>query len=384
MKQIIIILSLLFFGLNLKGQTVEFIDVADLTLKVRGNKELYYGFAAGDKIIFSFEEQTGKSLKEIEIIRYPEETKFQDYKCSEVTDKEILVQEEGIYLFRFKSAGLKAHTCKINIKRKPNSAAQLYFDTGVRIVEQLDTIFKVNTKNVITGYETFNVQKSRRVLTSVDTNVIQIVNRTERVHSLTNPNSNVSWIQFDLPTNTYSPNIFKPYRTTETVSWAYSIMNDEIKENWYQNANKRAQAKGATKLAVSAGLITSSYGALAMLALEGVSLFHTPPKGDNIQFDIVKSVDGQKYSIQKGNSVAAFDRVLDDNKGAFAIRLTNDNLMSGINVFVEVIAVQVTKNYKDEYYTVQERKAIKEKQVIKEPRKVEVRKVPILKRKLNR
>jgi hypothetical protein len=42
------------------------IDVAELTVKLKGNSEekLYYGFAEGDQIIFNFTEGDGKELKE--------------------------------------------------------------------------------------------------------------------------------------------------------------------------------------------------------------------------------------------------------------------------------------------------------------------------------
>ncbi|MGL5888387.1 MAG: hypothetical protein ACRC3B_00800, partial [Bacteroidia bacterium] len=42
------------------------VDVTEQTLKISGNSEeiLYYGFAEGDKILFSFSETDGKELKE--------------------------------------------------------------------------------------------------------------------------------------------------------------------------------------------------------------------------------------------------------------------------------------------------------------------------------
>ena len=43
------------------------IDVAELTIKIgsMGNEEMFYGFAEGDQILFSFEEVKGKELKEV-------------------------------------------------------------------------------------------------------------------------------------------------------------------------------------------------------------------------------------------------------------------------------------------------------------------------------
>ncbi len=51
----------------------EKIMVAETSIKVNamGKEELYYGFAAGDEVIFNFELIKGKDLKEVEIIEYP-------------------------------------------------------------------------------------------------------------------------------------------------------------------------------------------------------------------------------------------------------------------------------------------------------------------------
>jgi hypothetical protein len=56
------------------------VDVADITLKVQGlgTEELMYGFAEGDKIIFSMNETDGKELKEVTIEEYPNNIKYQN------------------------------------------------------------------------------------------------------------------------------------------------------------------------------------------------------------------------------------------------------------------------------------------------------------------
>ena len=43
------------------------IDVAESSIKVgiKAEEEVYFGFAEGDKLIFSFEEANGKEMKEV-------------------------------------------------------------------------------------------------------------------------------------------------------------------------------------------------------------------------------------------------------------------------------------------------------------------------------
>ena len=356
------------------------IDVAEIAVKLnaRGEEELYYGFAEGDQIVFSFTETNDREVKEVEIMELPSNSKFKDIEVKEIKNKIIKVNKKGIYKFRFyNSALLKGRLCKIKIQRIPKTPELADFNTGIKWVEQMDTTYDVKTETVITGYNTINVQKSRKVLASIDTNVTSVIDRVERVNSKSNlTGSSVAWVNFQLPDNTYSPNFFNPYRTTHVDSWAYSISVGNTGEAWYKNANATLATKSVTKAATKAGLMTTPYGALALLAVEGYSVFANPPSGDNVKFSLVKGVNGQNSTLEFGNSVAASGRITEHKQGSYSFRLENDNIMDGINVDVKIVAIIVTKIYKNEDYTVQETEPIKEKQILKIP-KVAVSKVPV-------
>lgn len=353
------------------------IDVTDQTIKIGGKKEeeLYFGFAAGDKILFNFQEANDKELKEVEIVEYPSSSKFSDYKTVSIKNKSIAVVKQGVYIFRFKNSALSGRVCKIKIQRIPKSSETINFSTGIKWEEQLDTTYDIKTETVTTGYNTVVRQKTRRVLATVDTNVVQVFDRVERVHSTTNlSNSNVQLITFELPTDTYLPHVFKPYKATETVSWAYAISVGESGTTWYKDANSKAAAKSASNLAVKAGMVSTGYGALALLAIEGLSAFSSPPQGDNIKFQIYKD---QTPIAHSGNSVAASGREVAQKQGVYTIRLENDNFSDGINVAVKVVAVTITKTWKDEEYTETEQEPIKEKKTYKIPKVTKI-KVPVL------
>ena len=356
------------------------IDVAEIAVKLnaRGEEELYYGFAEGDQIVFSFTETNDREVKEVEIMELPSNSKFKDIEVKEIKNKIIKVNKKGIYKFRFyNSALLKGRLCKIKIQRIPKTPELADFNTGIKWVEQMDTTYDVKTETVITGYNTINVQKSRKVLASIDTNVTSVIDRVERVNSKSNlTGSSVAWVNFQLPDNTYSPNFFNPYRTTHVDSWAYSISVGNTGEAWYKNANATLATKSVTKAATKAGLMTTPYGALALLAVEGYSVFANPPSGDNVKFSLVKGANEQNSTLEFGNSVAASGRITDHKQGGYSFRLENDNIMDGINVDVKIVAIIVTKIYKNEDYTVQETEPIKEKQIVKIP-KVTVSKVPV-------
>ena len=79
----------LIFGtilLTFKAIAQEAVDVTEQTIKISGfkDKELYFGFASGDKIVFNFQEVDKKELKEVEIVEYPSNSKFSDYKIKRI------------------------------------------------------------------------------------------------------------------------------------------------------------------------------------------------------------------------------------------------------------------------------------------------------------
>ena len=375
-----LILTLIVILIASKILAQEPIDVAEIAVKLnpKGEEELYYGFAEGDQIIFSFKEADDREVKEVEIIELPSNSKFKDIETKEIKDKIIKINKKGIYKFRFyNSALLKGRICKVKIQRIPKTKELIDFNTGIKWVEQFDTTYDVKTETVITGYNTIDKQKSKKVLASIDTNIVTVLDRVERVNSKSNlTGSSVTFVNFQLPENTSSPNIFNPYRTTQVDSWAYAILVGNQGATWYKNANTMSVTKSAAKMATKAGLITSGYGALALLAVEGYSTFSNPPNGDNVKFSLVTGVNGQNTTLLFGNSVAASGRVTDYKQGGYAFKLENDNIMDGINVDIKIITVVVTKVYKDEVYTVQETEPIKEKKTLKIP-KVAVRKVAV-------
>ena len=347
----------------------ERVDVADQTIKIgpKGEEVLYYGFAKGDQLIFNFDEIDGKELAEIEIVEMPENSRFKEYRIKSVRDKTLRVTHNGVYKFRFYNGALmKGRVCKVKIQRIPEGAETTNFNTGVKWVEKFDTTYDLRTETVIVRYDTVIKQKTKRVLVSTDTNVVQVLDRTERVHSMSNLTSdNVSTVPFQLPENTYSPNIFLPYKSTETISWAFSIAVGDNGKAWYEDANKKASAKAASNLAVTIGLIPSGYGALALLAIEGYSAFANPPQGENIRFQVFQ---GESPTSIYGDAVAASGRVIANNQGRYyTIKLLNDNLREGVNVDSKVIAVTITKIWGDENYTVQEILPIKENRAVKTP-----------------
>ena len=119
MKKALTLLVFIVFAIN-NISAQEPIDVAEIAIKIgaKGEEELYYGFAEGDQIVFSFKEADEREVKEVEIIELPSNSKFQDIETKEIKNKIIKVNKKGIYKFRFyNSALLKGRICKVKIQR---------------------------------------------------------------------------------------------------------------------------------------------------------------------------------------------------------------------------------------------------------------------------
>lgn len=378
------LLTLLFIAAShfcAKGQQI--VDVADLTLRLGGNetKELYYSFAKDDQIIFNFEEVDHKTVKEIDVTEAATGTKrYEDYESALIKDKILSVNQKGVYKFRiYNSSLLKGRVCKVRIQRKPGTEATRQFNTAVKWIDKSDTTYNVYTKKVVTGHRDYDVQKSKKVIARIDTIPVTIVDRLERVHSVTNTSSpNFSNINFSFPQNSFEPNVFDPYKTTEVISWVYVLSTGETGVAWYKDANKRATGSNLLKTAVSAGAISGGTGAAAVFAMYGVSMFSNPPSGDNVIFSFIFSQNGQNYFLTEGqgNSVVVKGRVTSLKQGGMTLRLTNDNTIDAINVDVKIVAAVLTKTYKDEVYTVRKSDLIEEVKTFRDP-VVTARKMPV-------
>ena len=104
----------------LPAQPEAAVEVCDLTLRLKGDdvQDLYYGFAAGDRLVFRFEETGGLAIARVEIAEYPDQLRFQELETALVEEKVIYVQRSGVFRFRFAN-DRREKNCKVTILRIP-------------------------------------------------------------------------------------------------------------------------------------------------------------------------------------------------------------------------------------------------------------------------
>jgi hypothetical protein len=232
------------------------------------------------------------------------------------------------------------------IKRLPADPTTRPFNTAVRWVTKVDTSYSYLTDSTFVGYQKKSQWVTQKTLIRSDTQIVQVLDRVERVHAVMAPIvPPVDIFTFRLPDAEYEPNEDNPYRSKQVIAWAYAIGVDKNGSEWYKDADRKAAAKGVVTAAVTAGVVATGFGALAVLAMEGYSTFSNPPAGENIRFAFYKN--GLPIQ-QKGNAVTAFGRETRYLSGPITIRLLNDNLLDGVNVQVKIAAVELTQVWEDQ------------------------------------
>lgn len=339
---------LVLFSLSSFGQ-INPIDVSNLSLKVGTMKteDVYYGFAEGDQIVFGFEEINNKEIKEIEIFQQVSDGSinkvFSEYKVSNIKDVIINVTKKSVYLFRFKNSSVVNRIVKLNIKRIPKSSKYLNFNTSWEWAYVYDTTTYNYQEDSIIGYEKKFISKSKKELVKTDTIISELLSQTLRINSETSLTGNqYGYVNVNLPTNTHYPNNYNAYQTTEVISWAYwiGVGSNSLKE--YEKINN--SIKSLTSL--------TGYGAMANLALKGVSYFSNLGT-DDVSYKFLYSRNGTTYSFDKStNPVSqASGRNSTHLQGAFTIELFNDNFKDGIDVNVKIVCIQLKKIWEDRKYT---------------------------------
>lgn len=328
---------LLFITFTSFSRPVEPILVTDQTLQINGEQRFYFAFETGDEILIDLEIiKGGKTVKEFEVLAYPESSKYKGMEITSLKSKSIRVLERGVYEFRLKSGAAK--NVRMRIMRVPQHEARTAFDTNIHWQTVTDTIRKHYNEKVKVTYDTAWVTKYQKVLKKIDTTFVELANRQERVHSRTNLTSdNVNVMTFNLP-----PTINQELLNEKVISWAYWIgVGDEGTEN-YNEELKQFLKKSAFKV--------MAQNLLVGLALGIYSVSVNPPKGDNIYYELSVDDGKEKVQIDKGDITSVFGRETKKLEGKLELKLDNDNFLNALNISVKVLAVAEKKVFEMQGY----------------------------------
>ncbi|MFP9115538.1 hypothetical protein ACLI1A_16485 [Flavobacterium sp. RHBU_3] len=361
----------LFMGSLCYGQKI---TVAELQIKLEGNKteEVMYGFAAGDRVILTLKAE-GASLAEVSVLQYPDVLKYKGQNIKE-EKKEFTVIDKSVYVFRFNNTTRGKRTCNVTITRIPAGSDTRNFNTAVKWATVQDTVWTSVDKDVLTGYDSLRVQKTRRVIASENRYEEMILDKSQRVGAkATNLGDTRSFVAFTLPENTVTKD-----ETKKVVAWAYWVgVGEESNEFWKQN---RKMIVGAVQTATT--YFTSPLGGVAAGAVTNLVL---PVNGEDVEYALTNEANKKLFMEGKeckpydnGKGIAAYKRFIDAKmlQGTYYMALANDNLVQPIDVNVKVSAIIEHIKYKDEKYTDYTVTPRYEKKSVKQPQITSV-KIPV-------
>lgn len=347
-------ISLLFSELC---SAIEPILVTENTFKLNGEETLYYGFAAGDQIIFDFKEANGKAVKEIEIVEMPSNTKFQDFKTTEISDKKIKVDNNGLYAFRFKNPIMAGRVCKIKIQRVPADESKISFDTGWHYENVNDTTFIPYTEDSLTGYVDEKYIETVRELVDTKQNFNQIFNTDIEIHSkghisLAGGNKNYKEITLDLP---YERTKYYEKKVTAWVLW-YCPSN-KAPSFWQKN-------KVAIKKTLEEVVQKTPYGELGAYAAGYVTELIIPDSGDysnrTLDYYVMTPQNCNNFKnglnsvyLHKASGISGYNRFTSPEmtrNGKLCLVLCNNNSVHKVNINLKVGALIEENTYQDVDY----------------------------------
>lgn len=360
----------LLFSLSVFAQKI---DVANLQLSLEAGKQkqLYYAFDAGDKILFSIETKEG-DIDEFSIVEYPENIRFQALDLKKER-KEISANQKAVYIFTFTNKGKDAVSCSLKIVRTPSKTGDRNFSTGIVMGRVQDTVWNTVTKDVLVGYDTVYVQKTRKITASEKKHEEIVLDKSQRVASKTTFGDSRTTVSFSLPKDFISKE-----ETKKVVAWAYWVgVGEESNEFWKQN---RKMIVGAVQGAAT--YFTTPLGGIAAGAATNLML---PTNGEDVEYALVNEANSKLFATGKafksydsGKGIAAYKRFTDADmlQGKFFMVLANDNLVQPIDVNVKVSAIIEHIKYKDETYADRQVTPRYEKRLVKEP-VINTRNVPV-------
>ncbi len=158
MKRTCILLFLLAaLAAGLSAQT-RLVSVADTSFSVPGKAEtvFYFQFAKGDRMVYAYESEKGKELKEVEVAEMPDITRYLDYESSRI-EKTFDVSRTVIFRFRFRNSAGSSRNCHLRISRQPGTVATQDFVTRVEPWQLGDTTARAEQARLL-------LQKARKTV----------------------------------------------------------------------------------------------------------------------------------------------------------------------------------------------------------------------------
>jgi len=286
-----------------------------------------YAFAEGDQVQLMAEELTGREIKAVEFLQFPDYNLFRAYELDTVLKKTILIPKTGVYVLRFQETGLSKKVCRFTLHRTPAGAETARFQTRVA----WDIRERPN----------YSVRK-RAVETGKKLDVIPLGGQVTVLASKFYLKKPVNVYRFTLPPN--------------TVRWAYRISVGQA------TADARRRDADKLKSVLQSGAVkimgVQPETALAAFALGAAIDMTVSTAGEDVEYAIVDYDNWIKFSenkpytafMQQSGVSVDVQRRYSPLQGTYYFALKSDNWVDDINVQIDIEAVTEVPVFETETY----------------------------------
>lgn len=318
MKTLPLTIALTAFSFFASAQDT--VVVVEKSLKIAGMSPMteYYGFAEGDKLIFSLYLDKGE-LKDVSVSEYPDVVRFSEHTIGLLDKKVIEIPKGGVYKFDYYNSFILPRTVNIKIQRIPKDKTTKAFNTNVKWIDRVDTTYQ-------SAQETYTM--------GADTTFAEVLNTRVKVNSPSNTSiPDRTSVEFILPAN--------------TVRWAYWIGTGDESEKIFVSDSKKFTDGGAKLKGTANPLAGLALGLTTMTNItEGSAVhYYFMTTSDEVQ----KFVSGGAFKcFKKGGAPVEFGLMNYANKSAmkYYLALRNDDAAKNLEASVKILAVVVSSGYK--------------------------------------
>ncbi len=313
------LLFIAFLAISCLAKSQDFEQITNLNFKlgILGYEVQYYAFDEGDIVSIDFSEQKGKGIKSFEFKSYNSEIIFSKFKPIRFTE-EIEIKKKGFYQINIENQ-MGARICDLKVQRKNVSMSGL--STKVKWLEVQDTLWS---------------SKNERYLDTTIYTPVQVQDKQSfYINSATNLGGQTRvTFPVNLPEN--------------TIEWFYTY-GCSRKKSEIETVEKRMNLLGE----LSEILSTSLTGGIASLT---ASLISKPPGGNQCDVYVLDATNASYFRAKsqftyftegtRENFKSGVVLMKNLNYSGLSIGIRNSDMMHGVHVAIEVVAITKKKVYK--------------------------------------
>lgn len=314
------IIFMMLYVIHAEAQAPVTVSEATVKLGIMSEEILYFGFAKGDQMIFSFDMVSGKDIKELEITEMPSSSRLLEIKPGKIINRIIQVKQTGIFKFRFTSSSVLPRSFTYKIQRIPAGPETQNFNSTVYTETRYDTSYINEIENYIVKDTVINVFRDRGFM----------------IHQASSGNNRVSF-NFILPGN--------------CIAWSYYISSGTEAAVIFEETNKSYITGSGDPF-----LKFPHYNILAALALNQQVSIPEPEKGKMITYWLMDEPNatlfdkGEQFSFLKFGKVTSDYFRMEPSKEALFFGIENTDPDEQVNVTVKITTILINESLKSRQY----------------------------------